>query len=109
VLARRLIRVHELRVLLLANWCFLYLLQERHFTVLESGWLASTPPLAAAIGGRCWRWLASVLGRRYGIRKGCAPAADLAAAAGALQFLRWTRRARIWPCRPGAVLCLRRN
>jgi len=28
---------------LLANWCFLYLLQERHFTVLESGWLASTP------------------------------------------------------------------
>src|SRR5256885_14569642 len=25
---------------LLANWCFLYLVQERHITVLESGWLA---------------------------------------------------------------------
>ena len=25
---------------LLANWCFLYLVQERHFTVLESGWLS---------------------------------------------------------------------
>ena len=37
---------------LLANWCFLYLIQERHFTVLEGGWLAATPPLAAAIGAR---------------------------------------------------------
>ncbi len=73
---------------LLANWCFLYLLQERHFTVLESGWLASTPPLAAAIGAGVGGWLASVLGRRYGIRKGLRtlPLISLPAA-GALQFL----------------------
>ncbi len=32
---------------LIANWCFLYLVQERHFTLLEGGWLASAPPLAA--------------------------------------------------------------
>jgi ACS family glucarate transporter-like MFS transporter len=55
---------------LLANWCFLYLVQERHFTVLESGWLASTPPLAAAIGAGVGGKLASVLGLRYGVRKG---------------------------------------
>ena len=35
---------------LLSNWVFLYLVQERKFSVLESGWLASTPPLAAAVG-----------------------------------------------------------
>ena len=35
---------------LVANWTFLYLVQERHFTVLEGGWLAGTPPIAAAIG-----------------------------------------------------------
>jgi hypothetical protein len=33
-----------------SNWSFLYLVQERHFTVLESGWLASLPPLGAALG-----------------------------------------------------------
>jgi len=55
---------------LLANWSFLYLVQERHFTVLESGWLASTPPLAAAIGAGVGGHLASVLGERYGVRLG---------------------------------------
>jgi MFS transporter, ACS family, glucarate transporter len=55
---------------LLANWCFLYLVEERHFTVLESGWLASTPPLAAAIGAGVGGKLASYLGTRYGIRIG---------------------------------------
>jgi len=55
---------------LLANWSFLYLVQERHFTVLESGWLASTPPLAAAIGAGVGGHLASVLGERYGVRAG---------------------------------------
>ena len=29
---------------LLANWCFLYLIQERHFATLEGGVLASLPP-----------------------------------------------------------------
>ena len=55
---------------LLANWCFLYLVQERHFTVLEGGWLAGTPPLAAAIGAGVGGQLASVLGLRYGVRIG---------------------------------------
>jgi MFS transporter, ACS family, glucarate transporter len=55
---------------LLANWCFLYLVQERHFTVLESGWLASTPPLAAAIGSGVGGVLASYFGTRYGVRTG---------------------------------------
>ncbi len=55
---------------LLANWSFLYLVQERHFTVLEGGWLASTPPLAAAIGAGVGGQLASVLGERCGVRTG---------------------------------------
>jgi MFS transporter, ACS family, glucarate transporter len=73
---------------LLANWCFLYLIEERHFTVLESGWLASTPPLAAAIGAGVGGQLASVFGRRYGIRKGLRilPLLSLPAA-GLLQYL----------------------
>jgi MFS transporter, ACS family, glucarate transporter len=73
---------------LLANWCFLYLVQERHFTVLESGWLASTPPLAAAIGAGAGGALASFLGTRYGVRKGLRilPLVSLPAA-GVLEFL----------------------
>jgi MFS transporter, ACS family, glucarate transporter len=73
---------------LLANWCFLYLVQERHFTVLESGWLASTPPLAAAIAAGVGGKLASSFGIRYGVRRGLAivPLVSLPAAA-VLQFL----------------------
>jgi MFS transporter, ACS family, glucarate transporter len=73
---------------LLANWVFLYLVQERHFTVLEGGWLASTPPLAAAIGAGVGGKLASLFGQRYGIRWGLAvvPLVSLPAAA-VLQFL----------------------
>ena len=73
---------------LLANWCFLYLVQERHFTVLESGWLAATPPLAAAVGaGLGGRWTMT-LGRRLGVRRGLRllPLLSLPAA-GVLQFL----------------------
>ncbi|MDB6091944.1 MAG: hypothetical protein JWN85_4728 [Gammaproteobacteria bacterium] len=55
---------------LLGNWCFLYLVQERHFTVLEGGWLASTPPLASALGAGIGGKLGSVFGTRYGIRRG---------------------------------------
>ena len=55
---------------LLANWCFLYLVQERHFTVLESGGLASVPPLAAALGAGVGGKLADVLTSRYGVRRG---------------------------------------
>jgi sugar phosphate permease len=72
---------------LLANWSFLYLVQERHFTVLESGYLASMPPLAAAVGAGVGGQLASVLGERYGVRKGLRiiPLLSLPAA-GVLQF-----------------------
>ncbi len=57
---------------LIANWCFLYLVQERHFTILESGWLATVPPLAAALGSGIGGKLASDacarLGPRWGFR-----------------------------------------
>src|SRR5258708_12626472 len=33
---------------LISNWAFLYLIQVRHFSVLESGWLAAIPPLRPA-------------------------------------------------------------
>jgi MFS transporter, ACS family, glucarate transporter len=73
---------------LLATWCFLYLVQERHFGVLEGGWLASVPPLAAAVGAGVGGWLASELGERYGIRRGLRllPLISLPAAA-LLQYL----------------------
>jgi ACS family glucarate transporter-like MFS transporter len=57
---------------LLSNWCFLYLVQERHFSVLESGWLATAPPLAAgvgaAVGGVIGSWLYERFGSRVGLR-----------------------------------------
>jgi ACS family glucarate transporter-like MFS transporter len=73
---------------LLANWCFLYLIQERHFTVLEGGWLAATPPLAAAIGAGAGGYLAGLFGERFGVRNGLRiiPLLSLPAA-GLLQFL----------------------
>ena len=55
---------------LVTFWCFLYLVQERHFTVLEGGGLASLPfvcaAVAAAVGGR----LCDSLSARYGVRWG---------------------------------------
>ncbi len=57
---------------LLSNWVFLYLVQERKFSVLESGWLASAPPLAAAVGagagGLITGYLCQRLGNRWGYR-----------------------------------------
>jgi ACS family glucarate transporter-like MFS transporter len=72
---------------LLANWSFFYLVQERHFTRLEGGFLASTPPLAAAIAAGLGGYLAGVLGERYGVRIGLRiiPLLSLPAA-GVLQF-----------------------
>ena len=56
---------------LLLNWCFLYLVQERHFALLEGGFLASAPPIGSGPGadprrpaGR-HRWSA-----RFGLRAG---------------------------------------
>jgi MFS transporter, ACS family, glucarate transporter len=57
---------------LLSNWAFVYLVQERHFSVLESGWLSGLPPLAAAmgagIGGMLTGWACSRYGSRHGLR-----------------------------------------
>jgi ACS family glucarate transporter-like MFS transporter len=55
---------------LLSNWCFLYLVQERHFTVLQSGWLATAPPLGAALGAGLGGRLTDSLCGRYGVRWG---------------------------------------
>jgi ACS family glucarate transporter-like MFS transporter len=55
---------------LIANWSFLYLVQERHFSVLEGGWLAVAPPLAAAIGAGVGGKLAVDACARLGIRWG---------------------------------------
>ncbi len=55
---------------LLANWVFLYLIQERGFSALESGWLATAPPLAAAAGAGLGGVLAGLACRRFGNRWG---------------------------------------
>jgi ACS family glucarate transporter-like MFS transporter len=51
---------------LLSNWVFLYLVQERKFSVLESGWLAITPPLAAALGAGVGGLITGALCPRFG-------------------------------------------
>jgi ACS family glucarate transporter-like MFS transporter len=55
---------------LIANWCFLYLVQERHFNSLESGWLATLPPLAAALGAGLGGKLVGSTCARFGNRWG---------------------------------------
>ena len=55
---------------LLSNWVFLYLVQERQFSLLESGWLASVPPLAAAAGAGAGGVITGYLCRRFGNRWG---------------------------------------
>ncbi len=55
---------------LISNWCFLYLVQERHFTILEGGWLAAAPPLAAAVGAGVGGVVATPLCARLGLRWG---------------------------------------
>lgn len=53
-------------------WSFLYLVQERQLSVLESGWLASLPFLvagiASAVGGRLADSLRARFGDRIGLR-----------------------------------------
>ncbi len=55
---------------LLTFWCFLYFVQERHFTVLDSGWLAAAPFGAAAVGAAVGGQFNDVLCRRLGERWG---------------------------------------
>jgi ACS family glucarate transporter-like MFS transporter len=55
---------------LISNWAFLYLVEERHFSVLESGWLSGMPPLAAAVGAGAGGILTGRACARYGSRYG---------------------------------------
>lgn len=55
---------------LISNWCFLYLIQERHFNLLQGGWLAVFPPLAAAAGAGLGGKLVSVTCSRFGNKWG---------------------------------------
>jgi MFS transporter, ACS family, glucarate transporter len=55
---------------LISNWCFLYLVQERHFNSLEGGWLATVPPLAAGAGAGLGGTLVNAACQRFGIRWG---------------------------------------
>ena len=55
---------------LISNWVFLYLVQERHLSVQESGWLAAGPPLGAAIGAAVGGIVAGHCCGRLGFRWG---------------------------------------
>jgi ACS family glucarate transporter-like MFS transporter len=55
---------------LLSTWSFLYLIQERHLTALQSGFLASLPPIGAAIGAGLGGVVTDALCRRLGIAWG---------------------------------------
>lgn len=55
---------------LLQNWCFLYLVQERGFSGLQSGIAAMLPPLGAAVGSISGGYLCDRLAQRYGPRLG---------------------------------------
>jgi ACS family glucarate transporter-like MFS transporter len=59
-------------VYLLTFWSFLYLVQERHFSILQGGWLAGIPfvvgALGGALGGRWCDRFCDRLGPRWGAR-----------------------------------------
>jgi MFS transporter, ACS family, glucarate transporter len=71
---------------LLSNWVFLYLIQERRFSSLESGWLAMVPPLGAAFGAGAGGLVTAILAQRFGNRWGyrAVPLVALPAAAALL-------------------------
>ncbi|HTX24076.1 MAG TPA: MFS transporter [Steroidobacteraceae bacterium] len=68
---------------LISNWTFLYLIQERHLPIIESGWLTAAPALGSAVGAGGGGVVASALVRRYGARWGLriVPLAGLPASA----------------------------
>lgn len=55
---------------LLSSWSFLYLIQERHFALLEGGLLASLPPIGAALGAATGGTLIDALSLRIGVKWG---------------------------------------
>ena len=73
---------------LLSNWVFLYLVQERNFSVLDSGVLAIAPPLAAAVGAGVGGLVTGILTQRCGNRWGyrIVPLVAMPAAAALLLF-----------------------
>jgi MFS transporter, ACS family, glucarate transporter len=68
---------------LISNWVFLYLIEERHFSALQSSWLSTAPPLGAAfgagVGGALTGVLIGRLGNLWGYR--LVPLAALSSAA----------------------------
>ena len=73
----------------IADWSFLYLVQERHFETVESGWLAAAPAVVGAAGASVGGYLATHLGIRLGVCRGlrriplvCLPACALLLLAG---------------------------
>jgi len=68
---------------LVTFWCFIYLVDERHFTLFEGGGMASLPFIAAAIAAAVGGRLCDTLCNRYGVRAGMRviPAAALPIAA----------------------------
>ncbi len=90
---------------LLSNWVFVYLVQERKFSVLESGWLAMTPPLAAAAGAGVGGLITAALCRRFGNRWGYRLVPVIAMpVAGALLLLSVTAANPYWAV-AGLALC----
>jgi ACS family glucarate transporter-like MFS transporter len=77
---------------LLTFWCFLYLVQERHFSVLQGGWLAALPFVAAAagsaVGGAITQHLCNRIGTKWGYR--IVPLVALPFAAMFLALVGWT-------------------
>lgn len=51
---------------LIANWCFLYLIQQRHLPILEGGWLSVGPPIAGSLGAGIGGWVTGRLCQRLG-------------------------------------------
>jgi ACS family glucarate transporter-like MFS transporter len=53
------------------NWFFVYLVQVRGFERVESGWLATTPWLAGAVGAAAGGFWCDAASRARGLRAGC--------------------------------------
>ena len=89
---------------LVAFWSFLYLVQERKLSVLESGWLASLPFVVAAVASATGGRLADGLRARFGDRVGLRiiPLAALPCAA-AFLYLTVSLASPYWAV---ATLCL---
>jgi len=89
---------------LVTFWSFLYLVQERHMSVLQSGALAALPAAAAGVAAGAGGWLADRFAARFGDRIGMR-LVPLVALPTAAAFLYLTVRAAS-PYWAVAALCL---